>query len=138
MLDSDNRGTYQFAISSVNGLAGLSTTTITSGEDYTIGGFTARNGTFPTRTAHADIFVNVSALNNPLKLIVTIANLPGVYYDNTDDYSYTTESVHRYTIVSTTSPNTFDAAGNAIRLNEPIVVGSNTSGSMGYTIEEEE
>lgn len=136
--DSANRGTYQFAISNVNGLAGLSTTTITSGGNYTIGGFIARSGTFPVGTAHADIGVNVSALNNPLKLIVTIANLPGVYYTNTDNYSYTTESVHRYTIVSTTSPNTFNAAGNAIRLNEPIVVGSNTSGSMGYTIEEAE
>lgn len=138
IADDVNRGAYEFTLSNAVGLAGLSTTTISSGKDYTVGGFTARSGKFAIGSAYAPIGVNVSGFDNANKLVVTILNLPGVYYEDTDDYNYTTETVHRYTIVSTADPNTFDAGGNAIRLNEPIVVGSNASGSMGYTIEEEE
>lgn len=136
VLDSANRGTYQFAISNVNGLAGLSTTTITSGEDYTIGGFVARTGYFTIGNAYSDIGVNVSGFNNAAKLVVTVLSLPGTYVENTIDVNYSSGN-HIFTIVSTGSPTVFNPAGNAIRLNEPNVIGSiSTSPGMPYTIEE--
>lgn len=135
--DSLTRNTYTFTISGVTNLAGLTTSAISGGtEQYIIGGFVARAGTFDAQTAFDDIGVRVSGFNNALKLVVTINAVPGTYVEDTDDVYYSSGN-HIYTIVDTSDPNTHSPTGNAIRLNEPNVVGSNTTlTGLPYTIEE--
>lgn len=135
--DSLTRNTYTFTISSVINLAGLTTSAISGGtETYIIGGFVARNLTFDSQTAFDDIGVRVSGFNNALKLVVTINAVPGTYVEDTDDVYYSSGN-HIYTIVDTSDPNTHSSTGNAIRLNEPNTVGSNTTQTgLPYTIEE--
>ena len=135
--DSLTRNTYTFTISSVTNLAGLTTSEISDEtETYVIGGFVARNLKFDSQTAFDDIGVRVSGFNNATKLVVTINAVPGTYVEDTDDVYYTSGN-HIYTIVDTSDPDTHLATGNAIRLNEPNVVGSNTTiTGLPYTIEE--
>ena len=133
--DSMTRGSYEYEISGVLNLAGRETTLITSGKDYTIGGFVSRSGTFDAGVAYDDIGVNVSGLNNAAKLLVTISAITGTYVENTTDSNYISGN-HIFTIVSTGSPTVFDQTGNAIRINEPNTVASNTTGLLPYTIEE--
>ena len=135
--DSLTRNTYTFTISSVTNLAGLTTSSISGGtETYVIGGFVARNLKFDAQTAFDDIGVRVSGFNNALKLVVTINAVPGTYVEDTDNVYYTSGN-HIFTIVNTGAPTMHAADGNAIRLNEPNVVGSNTTiTGLPYTIEE--
>jgi hypothetical protein len=133
--DSITRGTYSFALSDATNLAGISTTTITSGDSYTVGGFVSRSGTFDAGVAYDDIGVNVSGLNNATKLIVTISAVSGTYAANTTNVNYSSGN-HIFTIVSTGSPTVFNATGNALRINEANTVGANTTGLLPYTIEE--
>lgn len=133
--DSITRGTYSFTLSDANNLAGISTTTITSGDSYTIGGFVSRSGTFDAGVAYDDIGVNVSGLNNATKLVVTISAVSGTYAANTTNINYSSGN-HIFTVVSTGSPTVFNATGNALRINEANTVGANTTGLLPYTIEE--
>lgn len=133
--DSITRGTYSFTLSNANNLAGISTTTITSGDSYTVGGFVSRSGTFDAGVAYDDIGVNVSGLNNATKLVVTIAAVSGTYAANTTNINYSSGN-HIFTVVSTGSPTVFNATGNALRINEANTVGANTTGLLPYTIEE--
>ncbi len=130
------RGEYEYTISGVLNLAGRTTTTITSGKKYTIGGFVSRNGYFTIGTAFSDIGVNVSNFNNAEKLVVKVLSLAGTYVENTTNVNYSSGN-HIFTIVSTTSPTAFEPRGNAIRLNEENVIGAiSTSPGLPYTIEE--
>ncbi len=134
--DSITRGSYEYEISGVLNLAGRETTVITSGKDYTIGGFVLRNGYFTIGNAFSDIGVNASGLNNAAKLVVTVLSLAGTYVENTTNVNYSSGN-HIFTIVSTGSPTVFDPTGNAIRLNEANVIGAiSTSPGLPYTIEE--
>lgn len=135
--DSLIRNTYTFTISSVTNLAGLTTSAISGGtETYVIGGFVERKLKFDAQTAYDDIGVKVSGFNNATKLVVTINAVPGTYVEDTDDVYYTSGN-HIYTIVDISDPDTHLATGNAIRLNEPNTVGSNTTQTgLPYTIEE--
>ena len=133
--DSITRGTYAFTLTSATNLAGITTTTITSGSGYTIGGFVSRTGTFDAGVAYDDIGVNVSGLNNATKLVVTISAVSGTYAANTTNINYSSGN-HIFTVVSTGSPTVFNATGNALRINEANTVGANTTGLLPYTIEE--
>lgn len=134
--DSITRNSYNFTLASpaVN-LAGVETTTISSGDLYTIGGFVSRSGTFDAGVAYDDIGVNVSGLDNATKLMVTISAVSGTYAANTTNVNYSSGN-HIFTVVSTGSPAVFDATGNALRINEANTVGANTTGLLPYTIEE--
>lgn len=133
--DSITRGTYSFTLTNTTNLAGITTTTITSGDSYTVGGFVSRSGTFDAGVAYDDIGVNVSGLDNATKLVVTISAVSGTYAANTTNINYASGN-HIFTIVSTGSPTVFDATGNALRINEANTVGANTTGLLPYTIEE--
>ena len=130
------RGEYEYTISGVLNLAGRTTTTITSGKKYTIGGFVSRNGYFTTGSDFSDIGVSVSNFDNAQKLVVTVLSLPGTYVENTTNVNYSSGN-HIFTIVSTAAPTAFEPRGNAIRLNEEKVIGAiSTSPGLPYTIEE--
>lgn len=133
--DSVTRDEYTFTLSGVVNLAGLPTSVITSGANYTVGGFVSRSGTFAAQTAYEDIGVNASDLSNATKLIVTISGVSGTYAGSTTNVPYTSGN-HIFTIVDTGTPTAWNATGNALRINETNTVSANTTGLLPYTIEE--
>lgn len=134
--DTDTRGAKTFNTLLATNLAGVTQNVIDTGEDYEIGGFVSRSGTFPATTAYVDIGVAASGFNNANKIIATIGNVACTYAGDTTDVTYVFGENHTITMVSTASPNTSLATGNALRINEADTVGSNSTGGLPYTIEE--
>ena len=134
--DGDTRGAKTFNTLLATNLAGVTQNVIDTGEDYEIGGFVSRSGTFPATTAYVDIGVAASGFNNANKIIATIGNVACTYAGDTTDVTYVFGENHTITMVSTASPNTSLATGNALRINEADTVGSNSTGGLPYTIEE--
>lgn len=133
--DSDTKGAYTFGLTSAVNLAGVSTTTITSGSSYTLGGFVQRSGFFAALNDEVAIQTHVSNLNNATKLVVTIGGINGTYAANIDNVNYTTGN-HIFTITESGTPDVFNATGNVLRINEVNTVAANTTGLLPYTIEE--
>lgn len=134
--DGDTRGAKTFNTLLATNLAGVTQNVIDTGEDYKIGGFVSRSGTFPATTAYVDIGVQASGFDNANKIIATIGNVACTYAGDTTDVTYVFGENHTITMVSTASPNTSLATGNALRINEADTVGSNSTGGLPYTIEE--
>ena len=134
--DTDTRGAKTFNTLLATNLAGVTQNVIDTGEDYEIGGFVSRSGTFPATTAYVDIGVAASGFNNAAKIVATIGNIACTYAPDTTDVTYVFGENHTITMVSTASPNTSLATGNALRINEADTVGSNSTGGLPYTIEE--
>lgn len=101
--------------------------------DYTVGGFAMRAGKFAALTATANIGTNVSGLDNSAKLVITVGEVGCTYVSNTTNVAYTPGTNHTVTI---TTGGVFDAAGNELRINETTTVNANTTGQLGFTIEE--
>ncbi len=134
--DGDTRGAKTFNTLLATNLAEVTQNVINTGFNYTIGGFVSRSGTFPATTAYVDIGVAASGFNNAIKIVATIGNVACTYAGNTTDVPYVFGADHVITMVSTGSPNTSLATGNALRINEANTVASNATGGLPYTIEE--
>ena len=101
---------------------------------YTVGGFAMRADKFAALTATANIGTNISGLNNAAKLIITVGEVGCTYVSNTTDAAYVPGTNHTVTI---TTGGVFDAAGDQLRINETTTVNANTTGQLGFTIEEQ-
>lgn len=134
--DGDTRGAKTFNTLLATNLAGVTQNVIDAGEDYEIGGFVSRSGVFPATTAYVDIGVTASGFSNATKIVATIGNVACTYAGNTTDVPYVFGADHVITMVSTGSPNTSLATGNALRINEANTVAANATGGLPYTIEE--
>lgn len=134
--DTDTRGAKTFNTLLATNLAGVTQNVIDTGEDYEIGGFVSRSGTFPATTAYVDIGVAASGFNNAAKIVATIGNIACTYAPDTLDVPYVFGANHTITTVSTASPTVHSLYGNALRLNEAATVAANAGGGLPYTIEE--
>jgi hypothetical protein len=127
VLDTDQKGTFNFANVALTGLSGLVGSTITSGGSYTIGGFSTRTIIFPAFSQLAPIGTYVSTISK------TTAKYTGAA-SNLTLQSTTNNVFQGYTIVN--SDGTYNPNGNYLFLNDQAYAGSNTSGTLQVDIGE--
>lgn len=108
------------------------TTASPANNTYTVGGFASRSGVFsPQYSNEANIGTNVSDTS---KLVVTMNQLSANYYAGVRNYTRPPNGDSEFTI---TSPaQTFNAGGNILHNNDVAMVGTNSTGTMPFTIEE--
>lgn len=130
VVDTDTKGTFTFTGLVSKNLAGKELTTITSGANYTLGGFSSRTVTFaawPNREASLGVQVS-----NTAKL-TCVNNSKGEGYTITFKTS-TADEVDKFTI---TEPTTvYNAAGNLVYNCDLANAIANGSGTATFTIEE--
>lgn len=130
VLDSDTKGTFTFTGLQSKNLAGKIVSTISSGEDYVLGGFVSRTLTidaWPNREGSIGTQVSDTAK------LVAYNNSKGVNYFV--DYKATVANeVDKYTITQPTG--TANPTGNLLYNCDEANAVSNTSGTATFTIEE--
>ena len=122
--DDDTKGSYSFNSLSATNLAGIETTTITSGADYTIGGFVFRTLTVPAYpNREAAIGTEVS---NTSKLRCTNLSKGATGSLNFAYQATTAEASDKYTVTGGDTWYNCDGANAS----------SNTTGTMQIELEE--
>lgn len=132
ILDGATLGAATLTNLIVTSLSNTSYTTASpANNSYTVGGFASRNGVFAAYTSEASIGTTVSDTS---KLVVTLNALSANYYAGVRNYTRPPNTPSEFTI---TSPaNVFNAAGNLLHNNDVAMVGSNSTGTLPFTIEE--
>lgn len=124
--DGDARGPGVFSALSMTGSANIAGSTITSGANYTVGGFTSRTLTFAafsrvaalgTTVANATKLSAQIAGGSVLALRTDNANVQGGFYPANAD-------------------GTYNASGAYIGLSDAAFAGANTSGTLQLTVAE--
>lgn len=126
VYDIDARGVHNFSTLEITGLSGIVSSTITSGEAYTIGGFLARIITMPALQQYTDIGTFVLDFNKVRAQYVGADELVRQV-----DLSQVTKA---FTIVD--SAGNLDNNGNNIFLNDGNFAGTNTTGTLQIEVEE--
>jgi hypothetical protein len=126
ILDVTAKGPQTFSGLSITGLAGLVGSTITSGANYTIGGFATRTITFPAFARFAAIGTNV----------VNIVKVTASYTGSSalTRRSDTTSAFQSFTIVDATG--NYDPLGGYIFISDADFAGANTSGTLQLNVAE--
>ena len=127
ITDDDPKGSGLFTNLEVIGLSTLIGSTITSGENYTVGGFVNRNITFPAFQRGAFIGTFVVDQTKTSAQVVG-GNVLTRYEDNTirQNGYYIGDSSFNY-----------DATGSYICLSDSDFAGSNTTGTLQVSIQED-
>jgi hypothetical protein len=127
--DSDTKGNNSFNISSIINEALVSGNTITSGQNYIVGGFLNRSITYPAFSRFEPIGTYVTDINKTIaKYSGTNSNLT-LYFDTGDHFQ-------GYTIVS--ASGTFDVNGTHLWISDGTFAGANTTGTLILEIQEVE
>lgn len=127
IVDSDPKGTGTFTSLELSGLSGIIGTTITSGENYEVGGFVSRTITFPA-------FSRVAAIGTPVvdetKTAAQIAggNVLTRYSDN---------NVRENGYYIANDDGSYNSTGMYVGLSDSDFAGSNTTGTLQVVIQEE-
>jgi len=132
IADSDTKGAATFSGLSVKNLAGRVVTTITSGDSYTVGGFTRRTISFaawPNRESAIGTHVSDTS-----KLRVTNLSKGESLSLNTSFVSNVGDAVNTFTVTETTG--VYNATGNLIYNRDLANAVSNTTGLMQFEVEE--
>ncbi len=132
IADSDTKGSANFSGLSITNLAGIEVTAISSGDSYTVGGFTQRTLTFaayPNRESAIGTQVSDTS-----KLRVTNLSKGSSGSLNTSFVSNVGDAIDTYTI--TQPSTTYNATGNTLYNRDLANAVSNTSGTMQFEIEE--
>jgi hypothetical protein len=120
VTDTDPKGLFYFMGVGATGLSGLNTTTLSSGDQYEIGGFVNRRLYLPVLANEVNLGTNVVDVN---KLAARDKDLIGMTYQSSLD-----DGIRRYSIIGT-SDDTFYWADQA-------EVNNNTTGNSFIEIEE--
>ena len=126
VTDIHARGTHQFTNLEITGLSGLTSTVISSGEDYTIGGFTFRQLTVPAFSQLVEIGTYVADIN---KVEVSYSGADVLALQNS-----TANVAKGFTV--TDDQGNYDPNGNYIFITDQAFAGSNTSGTLLLDVEE--
>jgi len=127
ITDSDVRGNHTFSTLSLMNLANVAGSTITSGANYIIGGFSLRSITFSPFSQYEAIGLPVTDIT---KVHVLYSGVAGELTQRND----TTNFVKGFTI--TDGSGVFNATGGYLFLTDAEFAGSNTTGTLIVTIEE--
>lgn len=125
--DSDTAGSYSFSGLSWMNKALVETTVISSGANFTVGGFVLRTITFPAFARYAPIGANV----------VTIGKVRAQYAGTGSDLTLrndTNSAQNSFTIVD--SAGNYDPTGDHLFISDAAFAGANTTGSLQLTVEE--
>ena len=126
VADSDSRGTFQFSNLEITGLSGITSNTIASGENYTIGGLTARTLIMPALSQLVAIGSTVADFTK------TRAQYVGA--DELTRQASTDELVKGFTV--TDDQGNYDPNGGYLFLTDSAFAGANTSGTLEVEFEE--
>lgn len=132
IADSDTKGSANFTGLSITNLAGIEVTAITTGDVYTVGGFTQRTlafAAYPNRESAIGTQVSDTS-----KLRVTNLSKGSSGSLNTSFVSNVGDAADTYTITQPSA--TYNAAGNTLYNRDLANAVSNTSGTMQFEIEE--
>ena len=132
IADSDTKGSANFSGLVITNLAGIVVNTITTGDTYTVGGFTQRTVTFaayPNRESAIG-----TQVSNTSKLRVTNLSKGTSGSLNTNFVSNVGDAVDTYTITQPSA--TYNATGNTLYNRDLANAVSNTSGTMQFEVEE--
>lgn len=127
IVDADIDGAQTFSGLSMNGLANVNGTTITSGASYAVGGFKRRSITFPAFTQYA-------AIGTAITDFTKVTARYGGTADDLTRRSDTTQFTAGFTIVN--SAGAYNPNGTHLFITDAAFAGSNTSGSLTLEIEE--
>jgi hypothetical protein len=125
--DTDVDGAQLFGSLVLVGLAKVQGTTITSGANYSVGGFQVRTITFPAFQQFAAIGTNVVDIT---KTIARYSGVAGTLALRSD----TTQFSQGYTI--TDASGNYNPTGGYLFITDGAFAGSNTSGTLQLDIEE--
>lgn len=126
IADSVPRGTGVFSSLSITGLSGITGTSITSGSNYTVGGFSSRNVTFPAFSRVAPIGVAVADQTKTTAQVAGGAVLT----------RYTDNAIHTNGYYIANADGSYNPTGSYIGLSDSVFAGSNTSGTLQAIIQE--
>ena len=118
--DNDVKATYNWDGLSATNLAGLETTSITTGGSYVFGGFVARNLTFAAFSQTTIMRVEVVDYSKLQASIFTATNQPAIKTDELDDES---NQLNKFTITA------LGANPTTVFWNDVLAASSNSSGS---------
>ena len=126
IADADARGNGVFSGLDMINEADVNGSTITSGSNYVVGGWTTRIITFPKFSRVAPLGVNVS---NPAKLSCQIVggNVLTLFSDNT---------VRQNGFYPANADATYNANGAFIGLSDSAFAGANTTGTLTASVQE--
>lgn len=125
--DTHSKGAHTFSIISLINEALISGSTISSGQNYTVGGFLTRNIVFPAFARYAPIGTSVTDINKTSAKYSGAENNLTLHLD-TGDY------FQGYTIVD--SGGLFNAIGTHLWISDAAYAGANTSGTLTLEIQE--
>jgi hypothetical protein len=126
IADSTPRGSGLFSELSLTNLAGITSSTITSGANYTVGGFTLRTLTFPAFSRVA--LIGTSVLDETKTSAWSQGGVPLTRQTDTVSRSngyYIADSLGNY-----------NPTGSYMALSDTAIVGANTSGTLTASIQE--
>jgi hypothetical protein len=127
ITDADVDGAQVFSGLSLTGLANVAGSTITSGANYTVGGFVRRTLTVPA-------FQQVVAIGTPINDISKVNAKYAGTASNLTLRSDTSNFAQGFTI--TNSDGTYNPTGAYMFITDADFAGSNTSGTLQVEIEE--
>jgi len=125
--DSDVDGAQTFSNLVLTGLANVVGSTITSGANYTVGGFVRRTLTFPAFAQYVDI-------GTPINDITKVNAKYAGTASNLTLRSDTSQSQQGFTI--TDGAGVYNPTGSYLFITDADFAGSNTSGTLQLEIEE--
>lgn len=126
IADTDPKGAQTFSGLSLTGLAGVGGSTITSGSNYTVGGFTTRTITFPAFARLAPIGTSVVDITKVTASYTGAATL--TRRTDTDDVFAS------FTIVD--SSGNYSPTGDHLFISDAAFAGSNTTGTLKLDVTE--
>ncbi len=126
ILDTSPKGPQTFSGLTATGLAGVVGSTITSGANYTVGGFATRTITFPAFARYAAIGTSIVDFSKVQAWYTGSVEL--TRYSDTGDY------FQGFTIVN--AAGDFDPNGSYLFISDAAFAGSNTSGTLQLDIRE--
>lgn len=127
IVDADSDGAQAFSGLTMNGLADVIGSGITSGAGYTVGGFVRRTLTFAA-------FSRTAAIGTPIS---TIAKVTAKYAGTGSDLvlrADTTNFANGFTISN--ADGSYNPTGSYLYLTDSAFAGANTSGTLKVEIEE--
>lgn len=126
ITDAVARGTGTFTDMVLTNLSLLTDSVITSGQNYTVGGFSSRAVTFPAFSRVAPIGVNVADQTKTTAQLVGGASMT----------RYTDNAIHADGYYIANSDGTYNPTGSYLGLSDSVFAGSNTSGTLQASIQE--
>ena len=139
--DSDNKGSFNWASIAAVNLADSTQSTANTGGSYTLGGFVQRSLTVSALSRTRAIGTNVADTS---ELTASETFRGSITFDSTiadgtaldADISSGIDVTSKFTIVSSSDPDTVDYDGDTIFYLDRVAVNNNVSGTSVITIEE--